>query len=86
MVQVTGGFFRMKLQTTKSQPSFYCNRCDKWVDGIEDTQNSPDPKAIIQVLCDECGGAIRYRVPSLWKRLQRRASQFFGSTFSARNR
>jgi transcription elongation factor Elf1 len=76
----------MESQSAKLQPSFYCNRCDKWVDGIEDKQNSPDPREIIQVLCDECGGAIRYRVPSLWKKLQRRASRFFGSAFSARSR
>jgi hypothetical protein len=76
----------MELQTAKEQSSFYCNRCDKWVDGIEDTQNSPDPKRILQVLCDECGAVIRYRTPGFWKKLQRRTSQFFGSMFSARNR
>jgi hypothetical protein len=76
----------MESLSAKEQPSFYCIRCDKWVDGIEDKQNSPDPRGIIQVLCDECGGAIRYRPPTLWKKLQRRASQFFGSMFSARNR
>jgi RNase P subunit RPR2 len=86
MVGVTGGTIRMELQTAKEQPSFYCNRCDKWVDGIEDKQNSPNPRGIIQVLCDECGGAIRYRVPGFWKKLRRRVSQVFGSAFGARNR
>ena len=76
----------MELESAKVQPSFYCNRCDKWVDGIDDTQNSPDPKGIIQVLCDECGSAIRYRLPSLWSRLQRRFSKFFGTLFGARNK
>jgi hypothetical protein len=76
----------MESQTAKEQLSFYCNRCDKWVDGIEDTQNSPDPKRIIQVLCDECGSAIRYRVPSPWKKLQHRVSQFLESAFSTKNK
>jgi hypothetical protein len=76
----------MDSLTAKEQPSFYCNRCDKWVDGIEDKQNSPDPTGIIQVLCDECGSAIRYRPPSFWKKLRRRVSKVFGSAFRARNK
>jgi hypothetical protein len=88
MVGVTGGtiHFTMDLLTAKEQPSFYCNRCDKWFDGIEDQQNSPGPRGILQVLCDECGGVIRYRPPSFWKKLQRKVSQVFRSTFRARNK
>ena len=73
----------MEMLTSKIEASFYCNRCDKWVDGIEDKQNSPDPREIIQVLCDECGSAILYRPPTLWKKLQRRASRIFGNAFGS---
>jgi DNA-directed RNA polymerase subunit RPC12/RpoP len=73
----------MELLTAKEQASFYCNRCDKWVDGLEDNQNSPEIAGIKQVHCDECGAAICYRPPTLWKKLQRRASQFFGNAFGS---
>jgi hypothetical protein len=73
----------MELLTSKEQASFYCNRCDKWVDGLEDNQNPPEIAGIKQVLCDECGAAIRYRPPTFWNKLQRRASQFFGNAFGS---
>jgi len=47
----------MEMLTSKIEASFYCNRCDKWVDGIEDEENSPAIAGMKQVLCDECGGA-----------------------------
>lgn len=75
----------MELLSSNEQTSFYCNRCDKWVDGIDDPANTPPVAGIRQVLCDECGNAIRYRLPSFWKRLQRRASQFFAKTFRSPN-
>src|SRR6266513_2768405 len=40
------------------------------LDGIEDKENSSESWGIKQVLCDECGGAIRYRPPSFWKKLR----------------
>jgi len=57
----------METLTSKKEASFYCNRCDKWVDGIEDEENSSESGGIKQVLCDECGGAIRYRPPGFGK-------------------
>lgn len=64
----------MEMLTSKVEPSFYCNRCDKWVDGIEDEENSPGIAGMKQVLCDDCGSAILYRAPTLWRKLQRKAS------------
>jgi DNA-directed RNA polymerase subunit RPC12/RpoP len=73
----------MEMLTSKVEPSFYCNRCDKWVDGIEDEENSPGIAGMKQVLCDDCGSAILYRPPTIWRRLQRRASRFFGNAFGS---
>lgn len=67
-------------QSRSSQPaSFYCNRCDKWVDGIEDPENQPKSGAVKQVLCDECGSAILYRPASFWRLLRRRALEILSS-------
>jgi hypothetical protein len=71
------------LLAAKELLSFYCNRCDKRVDGIEDVANYPAIRGIKQVLCDECGGTVRYHLPSFWKRLQCRTSQFFGNAFGS---
>jgi len=38
------------MLTSKIEASFYCNRCDKWVDGIEDEENSPAIAGMKQVL------------------------------------
>jgi hypothetical protein len=73
----------MAILSSEKEASFYCNRCDKWVDGIEDKENASESWGIKQVLCDECGGAIRYRPPSFWKTLRRRTSQFLGNAFSS---
>jgi hypothetical protein len=76
----------MEVLTSKAEASFYCNRCDKWVDGIEDTQNQPAVVGFKHVLCDECGNAIRYSLPSFWRKLQRTASQFLGNAFASRKK
>ncbi len=73
----------MAILSSEKEASFYCNRCDKWVDGIEDKENSSESWGIKQVLCDECGGAIRYRPRSFWKKLRRRTSQFLGNAFNS---
>jgi hypothetical protein len=73
----------MELQTANEQASFYCNRCDKWVDGIDDPANQQQTAGFKQVLCDECGSAIPYRLPSFWKRLQRRASELLTQTLGS---
>jgi hypothetical protein len=73
----------MEILTSEKQPSFYCNRCDKWVDGIEDKENAPAIGGFKQVLCDECGGAIRYRLPSYWEKLSQEASVFFSKLFGS---
>ena len=70
----------METLTSKQRASFYCNRCDKRVDGIEDKDNSSDIAGMKQVLCDECGGAILYKLPGFWKKLQRRMSQYFANS------
>jgi len=71
----------MGLLSLREPTTFYCIRCDKWVEGIEDEENSPKNVGIKQVLCSECGGAILYRVPTFWKKLRWKASQFFGTAF-----
>ena len=71
----------MELLALKEKPSYYCNRCDKWVDGIEDSENAPAVRGIKQALCDECGSAIRYRLPNFWNRLRRRVSLLFANAF-----
>ena len=76
----------METLTSKTEASYYCNRCDKWVDGIEDKENQPAVAGFKQVLCDECGGAIRYRVPNFWQKLQRAVSQFLGNSFGSRKK
>jgi DNA-directed RNA polymerase subunit RPC12/RpoP len=82
---VTGGDSNVETLTSKTEASFYCNRCDRWVDGIEDNESRP-AAGIRQVLCDECGSAILYRPPSLWRKLQRTASQFLGNAFASRKK
>ena len=73
----------MEMLTSKAEASFYCNRCDKWVDGIEEQGNAPAAAGIGQVLCSDCGGAILYRRPNPWQRLRRSASQFLGNAFAS---
>jgi hypothetical protein len=73
----------MEAKTTKVQASFYCNRCDKWVDGIEDEQSHKGPPGYRQVLCDECGSTLRHRLPSFWHKLQQKISNLFDGIFSS---
>ena len=67
----------MEPSNANQPTSFYCNRCDKWVDGIEDPENQPKSGGMKKVMCEECGSAILYRPASLWKRLRRRAAEIF---------
>lgn len=71
----------MQMLNSDNRPSFYCNRCDTWVDGIEDPASQSPKAGIKQVLCDECGAPIIYRLPSFWTKLQRHASQLVSQTF-----
>lgn len=76
----------METLTSKTEPSFYCLRCDKWVDGIDDGRNLPGFAGFKQVLCDVCGGAIVYRAPTLWRRIRRFAFRLFAKTSSPNNK
>ena len=73
----------MESKTTKVQASFYCNRCDKWVDGIEDEQSHKAPPGYRQALCDECGSTLMYRLPGFWHKLQHKTSDLFNRVFSS---
>ncbi len=73
---------KMESKTAKVQPSFYCNRCDKWVDGIEEEQSHKAHFRYRQALCDECGSTLMYRLPSFWHKLQQKTSDLFDGVFS----
>jgi hypothetical protein len=67
----------MKTKTTQVQASFYCNRCDMWVEGIEVEQGHKAPRGYRQALCDNCGDTLMYRIPGFWRRLQAKTSGVF---------
>ncbi|PYU20112.1 MAG: hypothetical protein DMG30_22310 [Acidobacteria bacterium] len=74
---------KMESKTTKVQASFYCNRCDKWVNGIEGEQSHKAPPGYREALCDECGGTLMYRLPGFWRKLQQKTSDLFDGVFSS---
>jgi hypothetical protein len=67
----------MESKTAKVQASFYCNRCNEWVDGIEDEQSHKAPRGYRQALCDNCGSILTYRLPGFWQMFQAKTSEFF---------
>ena len=67
----------MESRATRVPASFYCNRCDKWVEGIEDERSRKAPSGYRQALCDECGSILMYRLPGFWQKLQQKTSEFF---------
>jgi hypothetical protein len=73
----------MESKAAKVPASFYCNRCDMWVDGIEDEQGPKAPRGYRQALCDECGSILMYRLPGFWQRLQQKTSEFFDGVLSS---
>ena len=73
----------MESKTTKVQASFYCNRCDKWVNGIEGEQSHKAPPGYREALCDECGGTLMYRLPGFWRKLQQKTSDLFDGVLSS---
>jgi len=76
-----GEIFVVETLASDTDPSFYCNHCDKWVDGIPDSSRPPVP-GYKQVLCDDCRSPIYYRAPRFWRKLQRLAQRYFGSSRS----
>jgi DNA-directed RNA polymerase subunit RPC12/RpoP len=73
----------MESKSSMVQASFYCNRCDKWVDGIEEEQGPKAPPGYRQALCDDCGSIVMYRLPGFWQRLQQKTSEFFDGVLSS---
>lgn len=76
----------MESKISKVQASFYCNRCDKWVDGIEDEHGLKAPLGYRQALCDDCGSTLMYRLPGFWQKLQQKTSEFFDGVLSSLKR
>jgi hypothetical protein len=73
------GMGEISAVETLTDPSFYCNHCDKWVDGIPDA-SKPAVSGFKQVLCDDCRNPIYYRAPRFWRKLQRLAYRYFRSS------
>ena len=66
--------------------SYYCNHCDKWVDGVLDTRNRPVTGDIQEVFCDECGSTLRYRPPSFFRDLYQKALRWLRAPMNAPKR
>lgn len=71
----------MEMLSSGEQPSFYCNHCDRWVDGMQDKEEQVQIAGMKQVLCEECGNAILYQTPTLWGQIRRRVGNLFANTF-----
>jgi hypothetical protein len=76
----------MKSKTSTVQPSFYCNHCNEWVDGIEGEQSHPAPRGYRQALCDNCGRTVMYRLPSFWQKFQAKTSEVFDGVLRSMKR
>src|ERR1700739_1479095 len=77
-----GEISAVETLTSDTDPSFSCNHCDKWGDGIPDA-SKPAVSGFKQVLCDDCRNPIYYRAPRFWRKLQRLAHRYFRSSRSA---